>query len=309
MDSVAVDVDTFDTPAKETSNLGAEPTRLRMRFKPTLRNFSLCVRAGELVAIVGPVGAGKSSILSVLLGELQPMEIENSSSSASSIGVHIHGKVSYCQQIPWIVSGTVKENVLFGHPEDSERYASCISACALGSDLREMPAGDETEIGERGISLSGGQKARLALARAVYSGASIHLLDDPLSAVDPRVGRILFQRCIGPGGLMDGATRVLVMHQRQYLSQCDRIIVLRDGEIAEEGTYATLAAANVPEVVGKGELLVCGYYNHGRCPSACSYPAGDARTQQAGLPNKLFYHEQWMTNSIYLISFCRIRDG
>ena len=223
---------------------------------PTLQNLSLRVRRGELVAIVGPVGAGKSSILATLLGELQPCRIVDPALPA----VEVRGSVAYCQQIPWIMSGTVRENILFGLPYEEERFNSAVHAAALEDDLRAMPAGVDTEIGERGISISGGQKARLSLARAAYSQAEVQLLDDPLSAVDPRVGRILFQRCIGPGGLMDGASRVLVTHQKQYLPRCDRILVVRKGKIVEDGTFEELAAKNIDEVViaqGKKLISMC----------------------------------------------------
>lgn len=101
------------------------------------------------------------------------------------------------QQVPWIMSGSVRSNILFGQPFDKARYTSAIDASALTVDLAALPAGDETELGERGINLSGGQKARVALARALYSQRSVVLLDDPLSAVDPRVGATIFQRALG----------------------------------------------------------------------------------------------------------------
>lgn len=219
---------------------------------PTLQNLNLRVRKGELIGIVGPVGAGKSSILSTLLGELQPCRVSDPALPA----VEVRGNsVAYCQQIPWIMSGTVRQNILFGLPYDEVRFNAAVHAAALDDDLRGMPAGVDTEIGERGISISGGQKARLSLARAAYSQAEVQLLDDPLSAVDPRVGRTLFQRCIGPGGLMDGAARILVTHQKQYLPRCDRILVVRGGKIVEEGTFEELAKKKIDEVViAEGEF-------------------------------------------------------
>ena len=194
---------------------------------PTLQGLRLRVRRGELVAIVGEVGAGKSSVLAALLGELQPMQRGSGSPHAADGGaaaargsfgtepppvaaatgppVRLRGSVAYAGQVPWVISGTVRENVTFGAAFDPGRYAAVLEACALGDDLAGLPAGDATELGERGINLSGGQKARLALARAAYSGAALQLLDDPLSAVDPGVGRTLFTRCIGPGSLLEGA--------------------------------------------------------------------------------------------------------
>jgi ABC-type multidrug transport system fused ATPase/permease subunit len=245
-----------DDTSSWTSASSTDDDGKRLRL-PTLPKLSLRVRRGELLAIVGPVGAGKSSILSALLGELQPTNISSDNTSSTEAAVQVRGSVAYCQQIPWIMSGTVKDNILFGLPFEESRFNAAVHAAALHDDLLSMPAGVETEIGERGISISGGQKARLSLARAAYSQADVQLLDDPLSAVDPRVGRQLFSRCIGPGGVMEGATRVLVTHQKQYLPRCDRILVVRGGKIVEQGTFGELAAKNIDEVViAQGKKLV-----------------------------------------------------
>lgn len=237
---VVVPGSSSESTVSASSTDDENPSRL-----PTLPKLSLRVRRAELLAIVGPVGAGKSSILAALLGELQPTNINVSTEPA----VEVRGSVAYCQQIPWIMSGTVRDNILFGLPYEEHRFNAAVHAAALHDDLLSMPAGVETEIGERGISISGGQKARLSLARAAYSQAEVQLMDDPLSAVDPRVGRDLFTRCIGPGGVMEKATRVLVTHQKQYLPRCDRILVVRQGKIVEQGTYTELAARGVAEVV------------------------------------------------------------
>ncbi|EFJ47496.1 hypothetical protein VOLCADRAFT_30254, partial [Volvox carteri f. nagariensis] len=161
-------------------------------------------------------------------------------------------------QVPWIVAGTVRENILFGSAWDEQWYGRVVHACCLADDLTGFPAGDATELGERGINLSGGQKARVALARACYSRPAVALLDDPLSAVDPRVGRDLFSRAIGPGGLLDecGATRLLVTHQRQCLPKCDRVLVLRGGRLVAEGSWRQLAALKLTELTaGHGGLM------------------------------------------------------
>eukprot|EP00210_Caulerpa_lentillifera_P007441 g7111.t1 len=190
----------------------------------TLSDIEFDIRPGELVGVVGKVGSGKSSILNALLND---MEVLSHNSS-----VHMSGTVAYCAQVPFIIAATVRENIIFGQPFDEVLYQNVIWSCALNVDIEQLPLGDATILGERGINLSGGQKARVALARAAYCNADINLLDDPLSAVDPRVGRILFDRCIGgTNALMRNSTRLLVTHQRQFLSFCDRIILMDDGRI------------------------------------------------------------------------------
>ena len=137
-------------------------------------------------------------------------------------------------------NATLKNNILFGKAYEKNRYENILDACALRPDLDILPGGDETEIGEKGINLSGGQKQRVSLARAVYSQSDLLLLDDPLSAVDSHVGKHIFQKVIGPEGLLRKTTRVLVTHGIGYLPQVDDIIVLKDGRISEQGTYQEL---------------------------------------------------------------------
>eukprot|EP00879_Flechtneria_rotunda_P017481 GHRR01018328.1.p1 GENE.GHRR01018328.1~~GHRR01018328.1.p1 ORF type:complete len:1541 (+),score=583.94 GHRR01018328.1:446-5068(+) len=216
-------------------------------LRQTLTGIRLIVQPGELLAVIGEVGSGKSSLLAALLGELMPIRSREGTVQGGPIVV---GGVAYCSQVPWIMAATLRENITFQTPYDQQRYDAVIEACALQQDLSELPAGDQTELGERGINLSGGQKARVALARAAYSRASVQLLDDPLSAVDPRVGRILFNQCIGPEGVLAGTTRILVTHQRQYLPQCDRVAVLREGILVASGTWAEVALLQLPELVG-----------------------------------------------------------
>lgn len=151
---------------------------------PTLSGISLQVKPGELCAILGRVGAGKSSLLSAILGEMN--KIDGS--------VHIAGSIAYTSQIPFLVGGTVRQNILFGKDFEQGWYDTVVEACALSPDFRMLNAGDSTEVGEKGVQLSGGQKARISLARAVYSKADIYLLDDPLSAVDAHVGHHIFDK-------------------------------------------------------------------------------------------------------------------
>ena len=116
--------------------------------------------------------------------------------------ININGSVAYVPQLAWIQNETVKNNILFGSRFDQTLYEQVLSACSLTTDLAIMPAGDKTEIGEKGINLSGGQKQRISLARAVYADADIYMLDDPLSAVDSHVGKHIFDNVIGPNGVL-----------------------------------------------------------------------------------------------------------
>ncbi|CAM9223666.1 unnamed protein product, partial [Hapterophycus canaliculatus] len=151
--------------------------------------------------------------------------------------VSVQGSLAYASQEPWIQSGTLRENILFGRPMDRKRYDAVIRDCALGRDLYLLPSGDETEIGSRGVNLSGGQKARVGLARMAYGHADIYLMDDPLSAVDPAVGRELFSKVVCER--LCGSTRILVTHQVHHLSDpaVDKIIVMNNGKIAAKGRY------------------------------------------------------------------------
>lgn len=132
---------------------------------------------------------------------------------------------------------TSQDNILFGRQFDKAFYQKVLEACALTQDIRILPGGDETEIGEKGINLSGGQKQRVSLARAVYSQAEIYLLDDPLSAVDSHVGKHIFENVIGPKGILANKTRLLVTHGISYLPSVDNIFVMDGGEISESGHY------------------------------------------------------------------------
>jgi ATP-binding cassette subfamily C (CFTR/MRP) protein 1 len=211
----------------------------------TLKDISCKIEAGSLVAVVGSVGSGKSSFLSAILGEMEPI---HGSKVYAPREEHLKGKngfASYCTQSPWVINDTLRGNILFGREFDEVRYEQVLEACALLDDLVVLPAGDMTEIGERGINLSGGQKARVALARAVYSAESkLLLLDDPLSAVDSHVGQHLFSRAVC-GEVSRGMTRILVTHHVQVLSRCDTVIVMDHGRIKHQGKYEDLIAQGV----------------------------------------------------------------
>uniref|UniRef100_A0AAG5CWC8 ABC-type glutathione-S-conjugate transporter n=1 Tax=Anopheles atroparvus TaxID=41427 RepID=A0AAG5CWC8_ANOAO len=197
---------------------------------PTLKNVNITLRRGKLSAVVGGVGTGKSSLISALLGEMEKMKGS----------VNTDGSIAYVPQQAWIQNATLRDNILFGKPFDQKKYDNVIDCCALRPDLAMLPGGDTTEIGEKGINLSGGQKQRVALARAVYADAEIYLFDDPLSAVDAHVGKHIFEKVVGPSGMLVGKSRLLVTHGISYLPFVENIFVIKEGEISESGSYQQL---------------------------------------------------------------------
>ncbi len=160
-----------------------------------LKDLTLNVETGRLVAIVGSVASGKSSLISGLLGEMHKLNDGT---------MNVNGRTAYVAQQAWIQNETLKNNIIFKRSRlvNEERYQRILEACSLLDDLKIMPAGDSTEIGEKGINLSGGQKQRVSLARAVYADADIYMLDDPLSAVDSHAGKHIFDKVIGPNGIL-----------------------------------------------------------------------------------------------------------
>ncbi|XP_026390011.1 ABC transporter C family member 2-like [Papaver somniferum] len=200
--------------------------------KPTLSNINLEIPVGCLVAVVGSTGEGKTSLISAMLGELPP-------AADVDAEVVVRGTVAYVPQVSWIYNATVRDNILFGSPFISARYAKAISVAALQHDLEVLPGGDLTEIGERGVNISGGQKQRVSMARAVYSNSDVYIFDDPLSALDAHVGRQVFDKCIKEE--LQGRTRVLVTNQLHFLPQVDRILLVHDGMVKEEGTFEELS--------------------------------------------------------------------
>uniref|UniRef100_A0A8C7RXT1 Si:ch211-221f10.2 n=1 Tax=Oncorhynchus mykiss TaxID=8022 RepID=A0A8C7RXT1_ONCMY len=198
---------------------------IRPPLHKTLHRIDL---RGALVGICGAVGSGKSSLLSALLGQMTLLEGN----------VAAGGGFAYVAQQAWILNDSLRENILFGKEYDEDKYNAVVSACCLIPDLTELPYGDMTEIGERGANLSGGQRQRVSLARALYSERPILLLDDPLSAVDAHVGSHLFHNAIRTAS--KGKTTIFVTHQLQYLAECDHVILMKDGQIAEHGTHSQL---------------------------------------------------------------------
>ncbi|KAM6951721.1 ATP-binding cassette sub-family C member 3 isoform 2-T2 [Aplochiton taeniatus] len=223
---------------------------------PALHNINLMVTQGSLLAVVGHVGCGKSSLVSALLGEMEKLEGD----------VSIKGSVAYVPQQPWIQNATLRDNILFGKVYNEQKYRCVLEACALTPDLEVLPGGDLTEIGEKGINLSGGQRQRVSLARALYNEADVYLLDDPLSAVDAHVAKHIFDNVIGPDGALKGKTRILVTHGISFLPQVDNIVVIVEGRVSEMGSYQGLLQQNgafaeflrnysLDDVVEEGEAM------------------------------------------------------
>ncbi|SJL01375.1 uncharacterized protein ARMOST_04696 [Armillaria ostoyae] len=217
---------TSEADVDDTSSYTSQPFELQDLYMTVLK--------GSFVAIVGRVGSGKSSILQALIGEMRRVKGE----------VIFGGSVAYAPQAAWIRNATLRENILFGQELDEDRLQEVISACSLERDLTMLPHGEETEIGEKGINLSGGQKARISLARVAYSSSEIVLLDDPLSAVDACVGKSILDNCLLKGPLAS-KTRILVTHTLHVLDKVDYIYVVDEGVIKEQGTYTYLIENSV----------------------------------------------------------------
>ena len=189
--------------------------------KHILTDISFVTPRRSLTAICGQVGSGKSTLLCAIAGQL----------NLSGGTVQYPRPLVYVPQVPWLFSGTIRENILFSAPYHPEWYSTVVEACALKEDIELFPDMDETVIGQKGVALSGGQKARVSLARAVYSCADVYVLDDPLSAVDQKVGDQIFEKCIC--GLLDDKITVLVSHHSRYLQKANQIVVLDNGCVKE----------------------------------------------------------------------------
>ncbi len=193
-----------------------------------LQDIEFSTGSQSLTVITGPVGSGKSTLLSAIAGEVSDI----------SGTINCQGTLVYFPQTAWVFSGTIRENILFGKPYNEPKYTRIIEACALTEDIQRFPNFDQTVVGERGEVLSGGQQARVSLARAVYADADLYLLDDPLSAVDFKVGQHIFEKCIKD--LLGDKIRVLTSHQERHMKEADVIIVLYKGRVLEKGSFTEL---------------------------------------------------------------------
>ncbi|KAJ1770884.1 hypothetical protein LPJ74_002780 [Coemansia sp. RSA 1843] len=195
---------------------------LMNKFIDMVMSFNSRLDDGELVAVVGKTGSGKSSLLLSICGEVK----KTRGSGA------VYGSTVFMEQSPWIINDTIRENILFGHDYEEDHYNKVVEACALADDLKTWANGDRTVIGERGINISGGQRARLALARTVYSKADIYILDDPLSAVDAHVKRHILEHVIMDSGLLGGKLRIISINAESLLPYFDQVIRLNDGKLS-----------------------------------------------------------------------------
>eukprot|EP00667_Euglena_gracilis_P002476 EG_transcript_2477 len=195
--------------------------------------YDVAVPRGCLTIVVGAVRAGKSTFLKALLGNV-PCAVGH---------VHVHGRVAYAAQQAAVFTDTLQNNILFGRPLEPQRYQQVLLASGLLPDLKILPGGDQTEIGERGANLSGGQRQRVSLARALYAQADIVLLDDPFSALDAHVGDHVFRQAVLGMLRAEGATVVLVTHQRRLLRHADHVVAIDRGHVAAQGTPAAVLLA------------------------------------------------------------------
>ncbi|KAG7398177.1 hypothetical protein PHYBOEH_011500 [Phytophthora boehmeriae] len=264
---------TAPRPSTTTSGAAAGLITSEIEAQQSFRldGVNLEIEPGSLIMIIGSVGSGKSSLLNGLLGE---MTLKRGS-------VDVRGDISYVSQDTWIRNMNVRDNILFEEPFDAEHYETVLEASQLAMDLHALPHGDRTEIGERGINLSGGQKARVAIARAMYRwNYDILLLDDPLSAVDPHVAHAIFDECVM--GLAKNKTRVLVLNSHyDLLTRADKVLVIRDGTIAGDGTYSEVAAM-FPELVAATDVAV----NSGTVPRSSEDQLEMANEDATSVPEK-----------------------
>ena len=218
---------------KRSSSFNSNQTLLSNQINDDfyLSNINLTVKKGEFICIIGEVGSGKSSLIQAILNNMIIMKNDNTK-------IIINGNISYVGQEAWIQNNTIQNNILFYRPYDSTKYQTILDLCELNHDLESFPGGDLTEIGEKGVNLSGGQKARISLARAMYCDNDIYILDDPISALDAHVGKNIMNNCIM--GYLKGKTIILATHALQYAAFADKIYYMKNGEINWEGTYNEL---------------------------------------------------------------------
>ncbi|XP_019487895.1 PREDICTED: cystic fibrosis transmembrane conductance regulator, partial [Hipposideros armiger] len=222
--------------AKQNNNNGNIPNGDNSLFfsnfsilgTPVLKDINFKIERGQLLAVAGSTGAGKTSLLMMIMGELEPSEGK----------IKHSGRISFCSQFSWIMPGTIKENIIFGVSYDEYRYRSVIKACQLEEDISKFAEKDNIVLGEGGITLSGGQRARISLARAVYKDADLYLLDSPFGYLDVLTEKEIFESCVCK--LMANKTRILVTSKMEHLKKADKILILHEGTSYFYGTFSEL---------------------------------------------------------------------
>ncbi|XP_060078897.1 ATP-binding cassette sub-family C member 10-like [Ylistrum balloti] len=233
---ISVNTGRFTWEGEKVDNTDSNENEIKLKCESgetTSKSGTLCLRditvditQGQFIGVIGKVGSGKSSFLNAILAEMARKEGEISVSN-------LKNGFALADQEPWIQQASVRDNIIFGSPYNAGKYAEVVDAASLKKDIEMLPAGDKTEVGENGVTLSGGQKARLALARALYQDKDVYLLDDPLAAVDAHVAQQMYDKCIM--GLLKHKTRILCTHHTQFLGEADLVIAMDDGIISKMG--------------------------------------------------------------------------
>ena len=244
----------------------------------------------SLTIITGRVGCGKSTLLSAIAGEV----------ILSSGKIFYSGSIGYVSQRAWVFSGTIRDNILFGKTYEENKFAKVVDVCALQKDISRFPRGDLTFVGERGVVLSGGQRARVSLARAVYADADVYLLDDPLSAVDVKVGEHIFSQCICQH--LGGKIRILASHSERHMELADQVIILQKGSVMVKGNFSELKHASVANYISGTDLDSdserVNWMSEHRDPTHCAIPPRDS-----GLPEHRYLEISEEDRAIGAISF------
>lgn len=244
-----------DEPSLVVPEIHQDKKEMKVKDIVTLKNITLNIEKGEFICIIGEIGSGKSSLINALMADLIYMsnetvkDLEDKEVDRETLQeifdkskkqgvIKFSGSVSYVQQVPWIQNMTLRDNILFGSELDEDKYNRTIEQCQLVQDFAQLEGGDLTEIGEKGINLSGGQKARVSLARAVYANKDIILMDDPISALDANTKERIFEEVFE--GELKRKTRILVTHAVDFLERFDRIAIMAHGKIKYIGTYEEL---------------------------------------------------------------------
>ncbi|KAF9039893.1 multidrug resistance-associated ABC transporter [Panaeolus papilionaceus] len=222
-----------------------------------LKGISVLFPEGQLSLVTGPTASGKTALLLAMLGEMTLLSGRIIMKKNTRL-VDEHGlmhSISYAAQTPWLRHQSIKDNILFGYPFDEARYNEVLECCALNPDLAILEDGDLTEIGSRGVNLSGGQKARVALARAVYARTKYVLLDDPLSAVDSHTARHLYERLLCGPLLAHRAVVLVTHHVGLVLPGANYLVRMLDGRIDEQGTIKDLDSLGKLEDIVREESV------------------------------------------------------